>query len=83
MITTANFQGLDYLPVNSQFITYCLDRFAKYFDAFEMKQLREVELSDKELFGIAVDSSEMKFALMGADQLDNFFRFKFTFNILL
>ncbi|KAA6372100.1 MAG: hypothetical protein EZS28_032373 [Streblomastix strix] len=50
MIKTANFHGVDYFPVNSQFVIYCLDRFAKYFDAFEMKQLRDVELSDKELF---------------------------------
>ncbi|KAA6382748.1 MAG: putative WD repeat domain 16, partial [Streblomastix strix] len=69
MIKTANFQGVDYLPDNSQFIACGSDRFATYFDAFEGKQLREVELSDKELFDIAVDPSGMKFALVGADQL--------------
>ncbi|KAA6380113.1 MAG: putative WD repeat domain 16, partial [Streblomastix strix] len=62
MIKTANFQGVYYLPVDQQFVACGLDRFAKYFNAFEMKQLREVELSDKELFDIAVDSSEMRYS---------------------
>ncbi|KAA6359749.1 MAG: putative WD repeat domain containing protein, partial [Streblomastix strix] len=61
MIKTANFQGVDYLPVDKQFVACGLDRFAKYFDAFEMKQLREVELSDKELFDIAIYVSEMRY----------------------
>ncbi|KAA6399164.1 MAG: hypothetical protein EZS28_005306 [Streblomastix strix] len=69
MINTANFQGINYLPDNSQFIACRSDRFATYFDAFEGKKLREVELSDKELFNIAVDPTWMMLALVGADKL--------------
>ncbi|KAA6309233.1 MAG: hypothetical protein EZS28_056553, partial [Streblomastix strix] len=70
VINTTNFQSLDYLPVNSQFITWGSDQIAKYFDASDRKQLREEYQADKELFDIAVDSTEMKFALVAADQLD-------------
>ncbi|KAA6396482.1 MAG: hypothetical protein EZS28_007991 [Streblomastix strix] len=68
MINTTNFQGLDYLPVNSQFITWGSDQFAKYFDASYRKQLREEQQADKELFDIVVDSTDMKFALVETDK---------------
>ncbi|KAA6358464.1 MAG: hypothetical protein EZS28_046010 [Streblomastix strix] len=63
MVKTTNFQIIDYQPDDQQFVACSLDRFAKYFNAFKGKQLREVELSDEELCYIAVDSTEMKLAL--------------------
>ncbi|KAA6387104.1 MAG: hypothetical protein EZS28_017369 [Streblomastix strix] len=77
MINTTNFQGLDYLPVNSQFIIWGSDQFAKHFDASDMKQLREEQQVDKQLSDIVVDSTDMKFSLVGDDQLDRFFKTNF------
>ncbi|KAA6367367.1 MAG: hypothetical protein EZS28_037105, partial [Streblomastix strix] len=50
----ANFQGMDNLPDNSQFIACGSDRFTTYFDALGKNKLHEVKLSDKELFHIAI-----------------------------
>ncbi|KAA6376576.1 MAG: hypothetical protein EZS28_027896 [Streblomastix strix] len=41
MINTTDFQGLDYLLVNSQFITWGSVQFVKHFDASDRMQLRE------------------------------------------
>ncbi|KAA6398951.1 MAG: hypothetical protein EZS28_005525 [Streblomastix strix] len=82
MIKTANFHGMGILSIKLQLITCGSDQFAKHFDVSEGKQLREVELPDKELFDIAVDSTQKKFALFGADQLDRIFRFKFRLYLL-
>ncbi|KAA6394166.1 MAG: hypothetical protein EZS28_010307 [Streblomastix strix] len=64
MINTTNFQGLDCLPVNSQFITWGLDQFVKRFDATDRKQLREEQQADKELILI-----ETKFFEKGHQRL--------------
>ncbi|KAA6383539.1 MAG: hypothetical protein EZS28_020933 [Streblomastix strix] len=50
----ANFQGMDNLTDNSQFIACGSDRFTTYFDVFRSDKLHEVLLSDKELFNIAI-----------------------------
>ncbi|KAA6393072.1 MAG: hypothetical protein EZS28_011403 [Streblomastix strix] len=42
MITTANFQGLDYLPVNSQSFACGSDQFVKYFDD-HLQQLMNIQ----------------------------------------
>ncbi|KAA6366637.1 MAG: hypothetical protein EZS28_037836, partial [Streblomastix strix] len=62
MINITNFQGLDYLAVNSQFIACGSDQFVKHFDASDRKQLREEQQTDKELFNIVVNLTDMKFA---------------------
>ncbi|KAA6397390.1 MAG: hypothetical protein EZS28_007087 [Streblomastix strix] len=67
VINTTNIQGLDYLPVNSQFITWGSDRFVKHFDESDRKQLRQEQQADKELFDIVVDPIDMKFVLVGSD----------------
>ncbi|KAA6370295.1 MAG: putative Cilia- and flagella-associated protein 52, partial [Streblomastix strix] len=59
LINTTNIQVINYLPYSSQFIACGSDRFATFFDAFEGKQLCKIELSDKELFDIAVIKSRM------------------------
>ncbi|KAA6368577.1 MAG: hypothetical protein EZS28_035896 [Streblomastix strix] len=82
MIKTANFHGIGNLPVKLQFFTCGSDQFVKHFDVSEGKQLRDEQQSDKLLFIITVVSTEMKFALVGADQLDRIFRFKFRLYLL-
>ncbi|KAA6373538.1 MAG: putative flagellar associated protein, partial [Streblomastix strix] len=74
MIKTANFQDIENLQDNSQFIACGSDRFTTYFDVFGRNKLHEVKLSDKELFNIAVDLSEIQFALVDVDQLNSYFR---------
>jgi hypothetical protein len=59
MIRTANFQDIENLPDNSQFIACGSDRFNTYFDVFGRNKLHEVKLSDKELFNIAIYVSEI------------------------
>ncbi|KAA6379718.1 MAG: putative Serine/threonine-protein kinase STE20 [Streblomastix strix] len=49
MIKIANFHGMGILSVKLQLIACGSDQFAKHFDVSEGKQLREVELPDKEL----------------------------------
>ncbi|KAA6377851.1 MAG: hypothetical protein EZS28_026622 [Streblomastix strix] len=73
MNNSANFQNIDYLLDKSQFIAYSSGQFATYFDALKGKQLREVELSYKEIFDIAVDPTGLKFSLVRADQLVKLF----------
>ncbi|KAA6368794.1 MAG: hypothetical protein EZS28_035679, partial [Streblomastix strix] len=82
MIKTANFQYIENLPDNSRFIVCGSDRFSTYFDVYGMNKLHEVKLSDKELFNIAADLSEIQFALVDVDQLNIYFRFNFTFYLL-
>ncbi|KAA6323554.1 MAG: hypothetical protein EZS28_054301, partial [Streblomastix strix] len=54
-IKTATFHGMGNLSFKLRFIAFGSDRFATYFDAFEWKQLREEQQSDKQLFDVAVD----------------------------
>ncbi|KAA6382992.1 MAG: hypothetical protein EZS28_021482 [Streblomastix strix] len=82
MIKIANFDGICNLPFKLQFIACGSDQFVKHFDVSERKQLREEQQSDKELFDKAADSTEMKFALVGAYKLDRIYRFKFRIYLL-
>ncbi|KAA6374345.1 MAG: hypothetical protein EZS28_030128 [Streblomastix strix] len=63
MIKTANFHGMSNQQVKLQLIACGSGLFSICIDVSEGKQLREEQSSDKELFSIAVDSTEMKFAL--------------------
>ncbi|KAA6396771.1 MAG: hypothetical protein EZS28_007702 [Streblomastix strix] len=69
MINTANSQGLEYLPINSQFIACGSDLFSIFIDISDKKQLGEEQQVDKELFDIAIDPTDMKFAIVCDDQL--------------
>ncbi|KAA6361853.1 MAG: hypothetical protein EZS28_042620 [Streblomastix strix] len=73
MIKKANFHGIGISSANLQLVACSSDQFAKQFNVSKGKQLREVELPDKEQFDIVVDSTKTKFALMGADQLNRIF----------
>ncbi|KAA6386698.1 MAG: hypothetical protein EZS28_017774 [Streblomastix strix] len=70
MIKTINFNGMYISSIKLQFIACGQDQLVKRFNASERKQLRDEQQSDKKLFDIAVDSTEMKFALVVADQFD-------------
>ncbi|KAA6368931.1 MAG: hypothetical protein EZS28_035542, partial [Streblomastix strix] len=69
MMKTANFHGMGNLQVKLQLITCDSDLFSKCIDVSEGQQLSEEQSSDKKLFNKAADSTEMKLALLGADQL--------------
>ncbi|KAA6360338.1 MAG: hypothetical protein EZS28_044135 [Streblomastix strix] len=73
MIKSANFHGMGNLQVKLQLIACGSGLFSICIDVSEGKQLREEQSPDKQLFNIAMDSTEMKFTLVGADQLDKKF----------
>ncbi|KAA6363987.1 MAG: hypothetical protein EZS28_040486, partial [Streblomastix strix] len=68
IIKTANFNGMGNLQVKLQLIACGADLFSIYIDVSERQQFREEQQSDKELFDIAVDSLQIKFALVVANQ---------------
>jgi WD40 repeat protein len=70
MLKHTNFLGVSYLPPDCAQIVVCgSDRMVTYYDALEGKQLRELELSDKEILDVAIDPTGTLFACCGMDKM--------------
>ncbi|KAK2960411.1 putative Cilia- and flagella-associated protein 52 [Blattamonas nauphoetae] len=69
MMKATNFKCVDYLPDCTQLVTCSTDRTATYWDAYEGSLLRELPLSDLELFALAIDPSGTLMAVGGSDKV--------------